>query len=351
MLFTTGSRFFFGLAALGAAAFAVFAVQASWSPVGAMVLGSFTVASAFLGLMVLAFRDAEAPAMAKVATSAADAEGHSFAGPAIPNSPWPLIAGLGVVVLGVGLVVDRWLFALGAVLVIAMIVEWTIQAWADRASDDPAFNARLRSRIMNPFEFPIAAALIGAVVVISFSRLMLSLSEHGSVIAFAAVATLIFVAAIVLAAKPAARSSVVSGLLVVGAVALIGAGIAGAAQGERTFEKKDKPGSTGSASDVTGLLATITVQGNSFIVQEQGKSPSNNPVIEVPKATTVNVLFKNSDSEEHNLVVVAGDTQFRTAFLEQGTSQVLTFSLPASGSYEFFSEGGPVAIKGTLRVP
>ncbi len=102
---------------------------------------------------------------------------------------------------------------------------------------------------------------------------------------------------------------------------------------------------------MTGLLATITVQGNSFIVQEQGKAPTNNPVIEVPRATTVNVLFENSDPEEHNLVVVAGDTQFRTAFLEQGTSQVLTFSLPGSGSYEFFSEGGPVAIKGTMRVP
>lgn len=359
-MFTTGSKFFFGLSVLGLVAFVVNAIQTGFSPLPTMALGMFVGATAFLGFVTIAFRDAEAPVLTHAATSAADAEGRSAAGARVPNSPWPLLGGFGLAAAAVGLVVDPWLFWFGVVILVAVAAEWMVQGWADRASDDPDYNARLRSRTMNPFEFPIAGVLIAAVVVVSFSRVMLALSEHGAVIAFSVLAGVIFILALVLAARPALRTSALAGLLLVGGVAMIAVGIAAAAQGEREFEVKDKGGSTEGVSDTSSVAATITLQGNAFQVQQQGKEPIDNLVLEVPRATTVNLVFRNTDTVDHTFVVVTKepgpdgqlvDKRVRTGTLSEGQSQDLAVSFPAPGLYEFYSEGGPVAVKGNIRVP
>ena len=41
----------------------------------------------------------------------------------------------------------------------AVAIEWTMQAWSDRATGDPAVNREIRNRVMLPIEVPVAGAL------------------------------------------------------------------------------------------------------------------------------------------------------------------------------------------------
>ena len=80
--------------------------------------------------------------------------------------------------------------------------EWTAEAWAERASADAAYNAEVRSRIANPLEFPLAAAIGIGVIVYSFSRIMLWLSKTNTVIAFVVLGVIILTVAFLAAYRP-----------------------------------------------------------------------------------------------------------------------------------------------------
>jgi hypothetical protein len=88
---------------------------------------------------------------------------------------------LGAVVLTVGLVTYQAVFIVGVVLLLAAGAEWTAEAWAERASADPAYNAEVRSRIANPLEFPLGAAIGIGIIAYAFSRIMLWLSKTNTV--------------------------------------------------------------------------------------------------------------------------------------------------------------------------
>ena len=74
-MFTTGSRFFFGLSVLGLIGALAYGANSDWEPFGLMVLASVSLASFFLGCLAFAYRDASVPASVG-ASSAADAEGE-----------------------------------------------------------------------------------------------------------------------------------------------------------------------------------------------------------------------------------------------------------------------------------
>ncbi len=77
--------------------------------------------------------------------------------------------------------------------------EWTAEAWAERASGDAAYNAEVRSRIANPLEFPLAAAIGFGIIVYAFSRIMLWLSKTNTVVFFAVMGVVIITVAFLLA--------------------------------------------------------------------------------------------------------------------------------------------------------
>ena len=56
----------------------------------------------------------------------------------------------------------------------AVLVEWMVLAWSDRATGDPETNRLVRNRIMAPFEVPLAGFLVVAGSVVAFSRLLLT---------------------------------------------------------------------------------------------------------------------------------------------------------------------------------
>ncbi|MFN0092952.1 MAG: hypothetical protein ACKVWR_22170 [Acidimicrobiales bacterium] len=199
--------------------------------VGYTILLGAAAVSLTLGLVSVAIRDADARSLAEVARTP-EAPPLRLAG--TPNYWGPLV-GFSVGVGVLGLAISEAFFWIGAGLFAFVGIEWMMQAWADRATADPAANQALRNRLMNPIEVPVAGALVIAFVVIGFSRVLLTVSELGSVVVGIGVAAVIFLVAAALAVRPKLDKNLVTGLLVAFALAVLAGGIIGVARGEREY--------------------------------------------------------------------------------------------------------------------
>ena len=258
-MITTGSKFFYALATLLVVTAVVYGYSTGGGEVGPISLGYKgavgdhlgygilllgAAASAFLGFASTAFRDADPAATAELLGADAPA-----AVPTPGTSYWPIVGAFGVGLTVVGVVLNNVFFVAGLIALGAVALEWTIQAWADRATGDPAVNREIRNRIMLPIEVPVAGALAIAVVVVGYSRVFLAASAAGAVWVALAVAATIFVVGTVLSSRPAIRTDIVAALLAVGAVVTIGLGIFGAVAGERDFEHHEDEHSEDHADD------------------------------------------------------------------------------------------------------
>jgi hypothetical protein len=247
-MITTGSKWFFGLAAAAVVAAVVYGWGSRGGFEGAMLFGFkgavgelagyamltfLAVAAASLGFAAAAFRDADAEAVAQVAGSDQVPEVEA------PRSAsyWPVVGAFGVVLALLGLAISEAFFLVGIVVIAIVLVEWVVQAWADRATGDPEVNQAIRNRMMFPIEIPLAAVIGILVFVLSVSRVLLALPKAGSNAIGIGAATLIFLGGLLLAYRPRLGRNVVAGLLVVGALAVVTGGIVSGAVGERDFEK------------------------------------------------------------------------------------------------------------------
>lgn len=258
-MLTPGFKLFFGIAALGLVSTFLYGVASgpggdidyfgfvdweSW--VGAMSLGwkggvgdhtgyiillMFSLSAAALGLMLVAFRDADPQAQAEI---------HGGKLPAaqrpIPPNYWPPVAAFGVGVCVVGLVTHRVIFWAGLLVVGIVIFEWMMAAWADRATGDPVANQELRSRIMGPIEVPLVGFVGVAAAVLAFSRVLLAVSKEWAVWIATIASAVVFLIAIAFAIPEKVNKSIVAGVLVIGAIGTLSAGVVTAAIGERDFE-------------------------------------------------------------------------------------------------------------------
>jgi hypothetical protein len=347
-MITTGSKLFFGFSFVAAAATLIYAMT-SGTPgdmIGIWILVSFGLVALFLGGTVALFRDAEPSKGQLELLLAADAEGKGRR-PMAPTA-WPMLGAFGLAVTAFGMVLDKWLFLLGIIVAVIALVEWTVQGWADRASDDPTFNARLRGQIMRPFEFPIFGAVIGAFVITGFSRVLLNASEHGAVVIFAIIAAVVFGAAIVVALVPNAGRVLLPVFLVLGGIGVIVGGIAAASDGYRTFERKEgeEKQATKFISNKSNVVAVVRLEGTSLVVG----APKGRLV--VPKATTLNILFRNESSEREALVIAGADHEpiAETDLIDEGRATILTFRLDTPGEYELATEGGPSKASSIITV-
>lgn len=246
-MITTGSKWFYGLGLVMLVLAAAYGWTTGGSGLGPVSVGykggvgdhfgygvllSAAVASVFLGAVTTATRDAEAEAEAQVAGTDTVPEvtpaGASY---------WPPVAAFGAALLVVGLVVDTVMVVFGLVVLGIALVEWAVQSWADRATGDPETNRRIRNKLMNPLEFPAAGFLALAVLAVAMSRLFLALSAEATVWVALALAVVVVAGGALVASRPTISPNVVVGLLVVGAVVVIGIGIASAAVGTRDFEQ------------------------------------------------------------------------------------------------------------------
>lgn len=192
------------------------------------LLLSAAVLSIVQGLVLTAVRDADPEAEAQVA----GLDSVPAVRPAAV-SYWPPVAAFGVGLVLMGLVSEPILVVFGLITLGIVLVEWTVQTWADHATGDPATNRRIRNRLMNPIEFPVAGALAVGLVVISISRVLLAVSHLGAVWVAGVLAGVVLLVGWLLASRPQMSANVVVSLLLVAAVAVIGLGVAGAVAGER----------------------------------------------------------------------------------------------------------------------
>src|SRR5262245_60571914 len=190
-MITTGSKWFFGLGFVSLVLAAAYGWTTGGNGFGPLTLGykgavgdhfgygilvSAAIISLLLGFVVTAVRDAEAESVAQVAGT----ETVPAVTPA-GTSYWPAVSAFGVALVVIGLVSSTPLLVFGLLVLGIVLVEWTVQAWADRATGDPETNRRIRNRVMNPIEFPAAGALILGVVAVAFSRVFLTFSAEVTV--------------------------------------------------------------------------------------------------------------------------------------------------------------------------
>lgn len=256
-MFTTGSKWFFGLGLVSL----VLAAAYGWStggnglgPVtggykggvgdhlGYTILLSIAGAGLFLGLVAVATRDAAPSALAELAGTD---EAPREVAPA-HLAYWPVVAAFGVGLVVLGLVISNVMFVVGLFVLLGALVEWMVLAWSDRATGDPETNRLIRSRVMGPFEVPLAGFLMVGGTVIAFSRLLLTSSQMGAVAVATLLAVVVLAVGVLFATKPRLSPNVIAGVLALCAVGVVAAGVASAARGERIIEHPEEaPGEEG----------------------------------------------------------------------------------------------------------
>ena len=244
-MFTTGFKFFFGLFAAFSAAALLYGYTSGGGHVGPLSLGwkggvgdqigygvlvALAVVSLTVSLVLVSFRDADAAAQARLQDLS-----EVLTDQPVAAGFWPVVASFGAGAAAVGLVLHPMVFVLGLGVITLALVEWTMDAWADRATGDAAANRELRNRIMAPIEIPVVGALAVGVIVLATSRILLTVSQLAAVTVAAVVAAIILVGAVVYANRPGLGRRLVRGLGVVAALLLLVGGVLSAVVGERDF--------------------------------------------------------------------------------------------------------------------
>lgn len=277
-MFTTAFRFFAGLATFSLiAAFVSGFTSETQSPMnrvmGPLTLGwkggignhfaytifvGVAVAAATLAGILIAFRDADPEAEAQVVHTESVPLTRAPAG----VNYLPALGALAFVLLLIGAATESGGLMYAAVATMIVVAfTWTLRTWAERATGDDHTNAELYHRFIDPFRVPVISILLIGLVAIGLSRVLLSVSKVGSVWVFGLVALLFFLVAVLLALKPSSAKWVTTAVVVLGAIAIIAAGIAGAVIGERDFEHHDPAAHTteGALGDAPG--APVAIQG------------------------------------------------------------------------------------------
>ena len=259
---TTASKFFFAGAAAAFAAAIAYGLGTDGDVIGVFTLGLKGPVGELAGYSVLVtlgtvllclgtassvLRDADPEVQAAVARLEA-------LPPAVAPthiSYWPVLGALSAVVAAIGLVASPVLFVIGALGVLLVLLEWMVSAWAERATGDPSVNRQIRNRLMYPLEIPVVGALGILVLVVSISRILLTVSRIGSSVIAIVIAAVILALAFVVAYRPRLSKDLMAGALVLAATAVVAGGIIGAAAGTREFEhhgaehETDEPGAGG----------------------------------------------------------------------------------------------------------
>lgn len=246
-MFTTGSKWFFGLGLAGLVLAVAYGYTSGGNGLGPLTAGynggvgdhfgyavllSLSVVSLFLGGLAVATRDAEPRAQAQLV----GAEAPPVVRPPAHLAYWPLIGAFGAALVVLGLVISNVMFVIGFLVLLGVGVEWTVLAWSDHATGDPATNKVVRDRLMGPWEVPLAGALLAGGVVWSLSRVFLTASKEGAVWVGVAASTVILLLGILLAQRQRLSANLVAGVLLVAGLAVVTVGVVSAARGERTIE-------------------------------------------------------------------------------------------------------------------
>ena len=352
-MITTSSKLFYGLGAVAIAAAIVWTI-ASGGGSGAVALVFIAIASIFLGAIASYVRDGH--------VLSTDIAQHDSA-PAAQRGPgrswFPLGTALSLGMVVVGLVTSPGIFKVGIALLLAMLGEWLIQNWSDRASSDAGYNARVRGWVVHPLEIPIGGALLLGAIVLSFSRIFLALSTEAGPIVFAILGALVLFFGSMLSIRRGTSARVVGAVCGVALLALSAVGVALALNGEREGltiaaeedhfahracgeEAEESDEDAGRAvSAKSSIAATVTLKDGALYAEMDGYS---GPLTSITLQRSLNssILFQNEDEGEHRMVLTYGKTvedlgggvmketelQACTSLVTEGGQQVVVVNIP-----------------------
>ncbi len=362
-MFTSGSKYFLGVAGFSAVALVLYIVLVDGAVGGAVALASIMIASGLLAGLSLFNRDGDV----KVGDQSAPAN----AAP-VGASLWPLVTTLGVVLLGIGLITHEIVFILGLVALFAGLVEWAVQGWSESASSERAYNASVRSRLLHPLEWPVLAVVGVGVLVVSFSRIMLAVSHEVGAFVFIGLGSVVLIGGTLFALRPNLKKTLVVGVCSLAAVLVGVGGLVGVAAGKRsslTEAKAEKPyahkecGEEKSEHFDFNAESTVSMRSNPVATLEfvDGKLRARElgldaytDKITVPKGNDISVMFRNKTEGEHRLTLFYGTTKVTDKVVEENITctqmigndkeQILTFKIPKSSiasdkPYEFYVPG------------
>ena len=375
-MFTTGSKLLIGATVVATVAAVLYGI-AQDGVRGTIGLVSAAVALAFLAAINVYVRDSNVAPDDDLAVATAPA-----AQPTASGSVWPLLFAGSAVLLAIGLVTYPTFTIIGIVGLLAAGAEWVAEAWADRASTDPAHNAVVRDKISNPLEFPVGAAVAAGIVIYFFSRIMLWLSKTNTVIFFTAVAVVVALSAFLFVYRPSIKRGAAAGFIGIGIIAVVAGGAAAALDGQRdirTFETtslwqqeaiehpeefdegaaegkhpaglicESAEGFPEADEDVSETVAaksnatTIVLLANGELAFDvPGPIETGAVGVVLPRSNPNNIIFRNESAEERRLSVDYGtDTivdeegeesevrrQACTTLIGEGGAQLLTVTFP-----------------------
>lgn len=357
-MFTTSSKFYVALTVLAAISFGVYMILIGPSAIGGTALFGMIAVGVLFVWLSLHTRDADT-----------DDEFASGATADVPSrSMWPLIGAAGALLTLVGTLTTPLFFILGLIVLVAAFVEWSIQAWADRASSDPAYNASVRAKILHPIEFPLVAAIGLGVVIISFAEIMLAIERSAGAVMFIVVASWVLAAGVVIALKPSMRRGIVTVIAVVGSTAIVAGGILGNASGMREelvkaaeeghymhrkcgpeMDKYSDKLALESVSARSAVVATVEFVDGKLVAREQGIAGERD-TITIPRSNPSSILFRNETEGDFRLSAVTGKMMVSegvyeveehcTQLIPAGAEQILTITMskPTLESGEFYLE-------------
>lgn len=325
-MFTTGSKLFLGATFLSIVAAAVYGMSTGGADGSLGVLGLLSAAFGFALMFGINYyaKDGNVSAMSESATTESPA-----ARPPVEHSMWPALAAAGVGAIAVGAVSKPIVFKAGVVMVLAAGIEWMVRCWSERASADSGYNAGLRKRMLQPIEFPVLASAGLAVIIYSFSRIMLWIDKSGGPVVFIIAGALVLFGGFIFASKPSIKKGVVAGVCTIATLGLVSTGAVMAVDGQRTIEEHpttetdngaactlaeegpgeqaeiDDKGSQAVASKAS-IGITVTLQNGELTAHELALPGDQNPVT-VSRGNVVNVIFKNKDPEPRRLTVNMGE--------------------------------------------
>lgn len=241
---------------------------------------------------------------------------------------WSAVAAVaaGLIVLGL---IENSLFAAAGVLV-GLVAG---AGWLSRASSESTG----RAVSLLPIGLPVLGLAFVASVMFCLSRILLAVPEQASTGIALAVAILIMVVASFAALRENVSGRTMAGALALGAMVMVGGGVAAAAVGERHIGEH--------ADEAAGGKGPVQVkaQGIAFAEKE----------IDLKADTDVEIEFANMDqATQHNISIFADDpgkALFKGELVTGVVTVTYRFRAPAAGEYKFQCDVHPT-MKGIVKV-
>lgn len=235
-------------------------------------------------------------------------------------SVWPILAAGAVGVLAVGVSVGPAMVYAGIIAIAVCSLGWFAKSWTEHATWTPRISHRVTDRFVSPLGFPVLSFVLAAVIAISLSRVLLAIPEKVAPWIALSVAIVVLTGCFWVASRPRIRSSAITLLAALAGVSMLGAGIAGATQGERKFEEHER-----------AEAVEVEAKDVNFTTKE----------LTAPAEEQIRLKFVNEDDAVyHNVAIYESEAaDAKPIFNGEGfpgpDSRTYVFASPGKGRYAF----------------